>query len=80
MNSNEEVRKGIDWVFIVRELQRHFAPSATVRELRTMAAGLGIKRFKAGEPVFAEGETGDSLFIVRSGGLALSRKNRRPKK
>ncbi len=74
MNSNEEVRKGIDWVFIVRELQRHFAPSATFRELRTMAAGLGIKRFNAGEVVFSEGETGDGLFIVRSGGLTLSRK------
>lgn len=75
MNSNEEVRKGIDWVFIVRELQRHFAPSATFRELRTMAAGLGIRRFKAGEVVFSEGEVGDGLFIVRSGGLTLSRKN-----
>jgi len=74
MNSNEEVRKGVDWVFIVRELQRHFAPSATFRELRTMAAGLGIKRLRAGETVFSEGETGDSLFIVRSGGLSLSRK------
>jgi Fe-S-cluster-containing hydrogenase component 2/thioredoxin reductase len=74
MNSNEEVRKGIDWVFVVRELQRHFAPSATFRELRTLAAGLAIKRFKAGETVFREGETGDSLFIVRSGGLTLTRK------
>jgi Fe-S-cluster-containing hydrogenase component 2 len=58
----------------VRELQRHFAPSATFRELRTLAAGLAIKRFKAGETVFREGETGDSLFIVRSGGLTLTRK------
>lgn len=74
MNSNEEVHKGIDWVFIMRELQRHFAPSATFRELRTVAAGLAIKRFKAGETVFCEGEIGDSLFIVRSGGLTLSRK------
>jgi len=74
MNSNEDVRKGIDWVFIVRELQRHFAPSATFRELRGLAAGLGIKRLKAGETVFSEGEMGDSLYIVRSGGLTLSRK------
>ena len=31
MNSNEEVRSGIDWIFVVRELQRHFAPFATLR-------------------------------------------------
>src|ERR1700722_8394495 len=74
MNSNEEVRKGIDWIFIVRELQRHFAPSATFRDLRTMAAGLSVKRYKAGEVVFSEGETGDRLYIIRSGGLTLSRK------
>jgi thioredoxin reductase/Fe-S-cluster-containing hydrogenase component 2 len=74
MNSNEEVRKGIDWIFIVRELQRHFAPSATFRELRAMAAGIAVQRYKAGEVVFTEDSVGDSLFIVRSGGLTLSRK------
>jgi Fe-S-cluster-containing hydrogenase component 2/thioredoxin reductase/CRP-like cAMP-binding protein len=74
MNSNEDVRQGIDWIFIVRELQRHFAPRATLAELRDIAAGLKVRRYKAGEAVFAEGESGDGLFIVRSGGLTLSRK------
>jgi Fe-S-cluster-containing hydrogenase component 2/CRP-like cAMP-binding protein/thioredoxin reductase len=73
MNSNEEVRKGIDWIFIVRELQRHFAPSASIRDLRAVAARVGIKRCKAGDVVFAQGDMGDSLFIIRSGNLTLSR-------
>ena len=34
MNSNEEVRSGIDWIFVVRELQRHFVPFGTLQELR----------------------------------------------
>ena len=38
MNSNEEVRSGIDWIFVVRELQRHFAPFATLKDLRAIAA------------------------------------------
>ena len=38
MNSNEEVRSGIDWIFVVRELQRHFAPFGTLRDLRPIAA------------------------------------------
>lgn len=73
MNSNEDVRKGIDWIFIVRELQRHFAPRAPLAELRPIAADLTVRRHKAGETVFSEGELGESLFIVRSGGLTLTR-------
>jgi hypothetical protein len=30
MNSNDEVREGIDWMFIVRALQKHFAPGLDV--------------------------------------------------
>jgi thioredoxin reductase/Fe-S-cluster-containing hydrogenase component 2 len=74
MNSNEDVRKGIDWIFIVRELKRHFAPQATLSELRDIASELKVRRYKAGETVFCEGDTGDSLFILRSGGLTLTRK------
>jgi Fe-S-cluster-containing hydrogenase component 2/thioredoxin reductase len=75
MNSNEDVRKGIDWIFIVRELQRVFAPRATLAELRKIAADLTVRRYKAGEIVFSEGDTGDGLYIVRSGGLTLTRKH-----
>lgn len=73
MNSNEEVRSGIDWIFIVRELQRHFAPNAAYRDLRDIASRVAVKRFKAGETIFTEGESGDSLFALRSGGVTLSR-------
>src|SRR5690606_16719455 len=73
MNSNEEVRSGIDWIFIVRELQRHFAPNATLRELRDIATRVKLRRLKAGEVLFQEGEPGDSLFVVRSGGITLLR-------
>jgi Fe-S-cluster-containing hydrogenase component 2/thioredoxin reductase len=74
MNSNEGVRQGIDWIFIVRDLQRHFAPRATLADLRGIASGLLVRRLKAHEQIYAEGETGDSLFMVRSGGLALHRR------
>lgn len=77
MNSNEEVRSGIDWIFVVRELQRHFAPFATLKDLRGIAARVTLRRFKAGEVLFKEGETGDSLFVLRSGSVTLSRKQTR---
>jgi len=74
MNSNEEVRSGIDWIFVVRELQRHFAPQASARELREIAGQVAVRRYKAGESIFAEGDPGESLFIVRSGSVTLSRR------
>jgi Fe-S-cluster-containing hydrogenase component 2/thioredoxin reductase len=74
MNSNEEVRSGIDWIFVVRELQRHFAPQASARDLREIAGQVAVRRFKAGELIFAEGDPGESLFIVRSGSVTLSRR------
>ena len=74
MNSNEEVRKGIDWIFVVRELQRHFAPRASAAELRDIAGLVTVQRYKAGEAIFAEGASGESLFIVRSGGVTLTRR------
>lgn len=74
MNSNESVRLGIDWIFVVRELQRHFAPRATARELKDVATRVEVRKLKAGQPIFTEGENGDSLFIVRSGAVTLTRK------
>lgn len=74
MNSNEEVRSGIDWIFIVRELQRHFAPFATLKELRSIAMRVTLRKLKAGEVLFSEGETGDSLFVLRSGAITLLRR------
>jgi Fe-S-cluster-containing hydrogenase component 2/thioredoxin reductase len=73
MNSNDEVRQGIDWIFVVRELQRHFAPYAKIADLRDIAASTTLREYKAGEAVFHEGEPGDSLHIIRSGGVALNR-------
>ena len=73
MNSNDELRSGIDWIFVVRELQRSFAPEAPLRALREIGARIPVKRFKAGESLFQEGETGDCLYLVRSGAVTLSR-------
>jgi len=73
MNSNDTVREGIDWIFVVRELQRQFAPYASAAELREISGRVDIRSFKAGETVFAEGEQAESLHIIRSGGVVLLR-------
>ena len=72
--SNEEVRSGIDWMFTVRELQSHLAPSADRRELRDIAARLDVLRLRPGDPLYAEGDEEQCLYLVRSGGFTLTRR------
>jgi len=73
MNSNEEVRAGIDWIFIVRELQRHFAPQATFEQLRDIAQNTPIQEYKAGDVVYGQGDSGASMHLIRKGSVNLSR-------
>jgi Fe-S-cluster-containing hydrogenase component 2/thioredoxin reductase/CRP-like cAMP-binding protein len=73
LNSNDEVRAGVDWIFIVRALQAHFAPALPVAELRAVAQAAKVHTFNAGEPLYSQNETGDCLHLVRSGTVALLR-------
>ena len=71
--SVEAVKRDIDRVFIVRAIQSRFAPEATTEQLADMAANATLQRYKAGDNVFQEGETGDCLHLVRVGSLTISR-------
>ena len=73
MNSNEEVRSGIDRVFVMRALQAAFRPKLSLEELAAIAGRVQTRQFKAGETLFAEGEEGDCLHLVRSGTVMLTR-------
>ncbi|WP_101757808.1 cyclic nucleotide-binding domain-containing protein [Oceanicoccus sp. KOV_DT_Chl] len=73
MNSNDEVRDGIDLIFIVRALQKHVAPQLSVAKLSEFAATAELRTFKAGEVLFTQGERGESLHIIRRGSVTLSR-------
>lgn len=74
-NSNEEVREGVDWIFVVRELKRLFAPGATFEELRPISERAQIRQFRAGERLFEAGEQGDTLHLIRRGSVSLVRQS-----
>lgn len=78
MNSNDEVRIGIDLILVVRALQKHVAPQLSISTLSEFAIGTQQKVFSAGEQLFAEGGDGDSLHIIRSGSVILSRNSDNP--
>ncbi len=73
ISSNEVVAAGIDWVFVVRELQRHFAPNSGTSELRDIAANLNIRRLKAGESLYRQGDREECLYLIKAGGFTLSK-------
>lgn len=75
MNSNDEVREGIDLIFIVRALQKNVAPQLSVPKLSEFASTAKLRTFKAGETIFKQGERGENLHIIRRGSVTLSRES-----
>jgi CRP-like cAMP-binding protein/Fe-S-cluster-containing hydrogenase component 2/thioredoxin reductase len=73
IKSDESVRRAIDEHFIVRALQSSFAPDAGVEDLRGVAAGATLHRFRPDEYLFHEGDEADRLHLIRSGSVAISR-------
>ncbi len=74
INSNESVKRVIDEQFIVRTIQTTFAPDASVDELRELAREVAIRNFNTGEVLFEEGDEADTLHLIRSGSVAVSRR------
>jgi CRP-like cAMP-binding protein/Fe-S-cluster-containing hydrogenase component 2/thioredoxin reductase len=73
IKSDESVRRVIDEHFIVRAIQSGFAPDAGYEELKEVARGATLRRFKPDEPLFREGDEADCLHLIRSGSVAVSR-------
>jgi CRP-like cAMP-binding protein len=73
VNSNDEIRLGIDWVFITRALQGFFAPRGNVFDIRQIAHVAKLNRYVKGDVLYKEGEYGDKLFLIRSGTVNLQK-------
>jgi CRP-like cAMP-binding protein/Fe-S-cluster-containing hydrogenase component 2/thioredoxin reductase len=73
INSVDAVRHQIDRHFVIRAIQTAFAPGAADEELEGVAAGARVNEFKTGQVIFAEGDEADTLHLIRSGSVAVSR-------
>lgn len=73
INSNEEVKKGLDAAYIVRALQLGFTPSVPFEKLIPVAKQCKLVRFKLGETIFSEGDPADLFYLVRAGSVTLYR-------
>lgn len=71
MNSNDDVREGIDRIFIMRALQLAFSPAMSQEDLGQLASEVELRSFKAGELLYEEGSEGDYLDLIRTGTVVL---------
>ena len=73
INSNESIARGINEIFVVRAIQQSLAPATPIENLRKIAKSCQIKTFNSGEYIYQKGEQGDSLHLIRTGSVTLSR-------
>src|SRR5690606_28134857 len=60
-------------VFIMRSLQANFAPDASFEQLAPIARTCEFKTCNRGEFLFQEGDSGEQMYLIRSGSVILSR-------
>lgn len=73
LNSVESVQRGLDEAFILRTLQTRFAPNSPAEALQPIAAKAELKKFAGNEILFSEGDEADSLHLIRSGSITVSK-------
>ena len=71
--SVESVRRELDRVALHRAVRKYVAPRVTEQELNTLIEGSQIRKFKAGEVLFSEGDRSDGLYLIRKGSVMVSR-------
>lgn len=71
--SVESVRKSLDKVMMRRAVRQYL--SATIRESEVdyLVESATIKKFKANEALFNQGDTADGLYLIRRGSVTVSR-------
>ncbi|MCW5751684.1 MAG: cyclic nucleotide-binding domain-containing protein [Alphaproteobacteria bacterium] len=68
------VKRQMDAIAIVRQIQTYIAPHTPVERLYDVASTAKLRRFKAGEILFSQGDAGDSVHLIRSGSVTVSRR------
>jgi CRP-like cAMP-binding protein/thioredoxin reductase/Fe-S-cluster-containing hydrogenase component 2 len=72
ISSIDAVRRTLDQVAIMRQVQMHLAPGVPAADLKALVEGSEIKRFRAGETIFAQGDAGEDMHLIRSGSCTVS--------
>ena len=72
IQSVDSVRRTVDQVAIMRQVQMHLAPGIPASELKELVETAEIQKFLAGETIFMQGDKGDHMHLIRSGSCTVS--------
>ncbi len=73
INSVDAVKRVLDEAFLQRVIETQIAPGMSPADLEELVASATIENFDANAPLFAEGEPGDALHLIRRGSVTVSR-------
>ncbi|MDP4027472.1 MAG: cyclic nucleotide-binding domain-containing protein [Gallionella sp.] len=74
INSVESVRRKLDEVSMKRVVRNCLTNTLPESELNYLLKGATIKRYKAGDVIFNQGDKADGLYLIRRGSIIISRK------
>jgi len=72
--SVESVRQQIDEVLLGRAVRAYLSQDLTDTDVAALVDGAKLKRFSAGDVLFAEGDAPDGLYLIRRGSVTIERR------
>jgi CRP-like cAMP-binding protein/thioredoxin reductase/Na+-translocating ferredoxin:NAD+ oxidoreductase RNF subunit RnfB len=72
IKSVDAVRRTLDQTAIMRQVQTHLAQGVSVQDLKPLVESAELKRFRAGDVIFNQGDHGDDMHLIRSGSCTVS--------
>jgi CRP-like cAMP-binding protein/thioredoxin reductase/Fe-S-cluster-containing hydrogenase component 2 len=72
IQSVDAVRRTLDQAAILRQVRTYLAPGVPDTELKNLVESAEIRRFRAGDVVFSQGDAGDDMHLIRSGSCTVS--------
>lgn len=73
INSYDLVKRLFDQAAIVRQIQSYLAPNLSAEDLSDVVETATLKNFKQNEVLFAEGDAGSDMHLIRRGSVTISR-------
>ncbi len=71
--SVDAVRRELDQVALRRAVRKYVASDVSEEQLNALIEGSQIRKYKAGEALFSEGDKSDGLYLIRKGSVMVSR-------
>jgi putative YpdA family bacillithiol system oxidoreductase len=76
MASEPSVKRFLNETFIARAIQAHLFQDSGEDFVQELAHRAEIKSFKKDEVIFKEGDIGDAFYLIRSGSVKISKRER----